>query len=98
MTYRGRVKGGVVVLERGAKLREGELVTVFPRVGRARALAKSKTTRATPGANHSRKPTGLAKLLLKHAGVIKDLPPDLSANLDHYLYGHPKRNSKGDEE
>jgi hypothetical protein len=29
--------------------------------------------------------------LLKYAGCVKDLPPDASVNLDHYLYGHPKR-------
>ena len=32
-------------------------------------------------------------MLLSHAGVIDDpeLPTDLSVNLDHYLYGTPKR-------
>ena len=24
-------------------------------------------------------------------GAAKDLPPDASINVDHYLYGHPKR-------
>jgi hypothetical protein len=35
----------------------------------------------------------LREMLLRHAGVIEDadLPPDLAENLDHYLYGTPKR-------
>ena len=28
--------------------------------------------------------------IMRHAGVVTDLPPDASTNLDHYLYGHPK--------
>jgi hypothetical protein len=24
-------------------------------------------------------------------GSVKDLPSDMSVNLDHYLYGHPKQ-------
>jgi hypothetical protein len=24
-------------------------------------------------------------------GAAKDLPPDASINVDHYLYGHPKK-------
>jgi hypothetical protein len=33
----------------------------------------------------------LGSMLLKHAGVIGDLPADASEQLDHYLYGVPKR-------
>ena len=29
--------------------------------------------------------------LLRYAGVIKDLPPDMAKNHDHYLHGAPKR-------
>ena len=29
--------------------------------------------------------------LLKFAGKAKGLPKDAARNLDHYLYGHPKR-------
>ncbi len=35
-------------------------------------------------------PQGIGTLM-KYAGCIKDLPPDASVNMDHYLYGHPKR-------
>jgi len=35
--------------------------------------------------------TAWGKALLEVAGVADDLPPDLAANHDHYLYGTPKR-------
>lgn len=31
--------------------------------------------------------------LLKYAGKAIGLPPDASVNVDHYLYGHPKRDA-----
>ena len=37
------------------------------------------------------KPIG--KVLLEFAGKAQGLPPDYSTNLDHYLYGVPKRQS-----
>lgn len=40
-------------------------------------------------AKPSEKPIG--KVLLEFAGKAEGLPPDYSANLDHYLYGLPKR-------
>jgi len=33
----------------------------------------------------------LSEVLLRYAGKAKGLPPDASRNLDHYLYGAPKR-------
>ena len=33
----------------------------------------------------------LAERLAPFIGKLKGLPPDLSANLDHYLYGTPKK-------
>ena len=29
--------------------------------------------------------------LLKFAGAVKDLPPDMARNHDHYLHGAPKK-------
>lgn len=29
--------------------------------------------------------------IMRHAGKAKSLPADASKNVDHYLYGHPKR-------
>ncbi|MCY2950887.1 MAG: hypothetical protein NTU53_02795 [Planctomycetota bacterium] len=33
----------------------------------------------------------IGQKLMRWAGVLKSLPPDASRNIDHYLYGHPKR-------
>ena len=33
----------------------------------------------------------LREVLLEFAGKAEGLPPDYSTNLDHYLYGLPKR-------
>ena len=35
--------------------------------------------------------TSWGKALLELAGTADDLPPDLSINHDHYLYGTPKQ-------
>jgi hypothetical protein len=35
----------------------------------------------------------LRDVLLQFAGKAQGLPPDYSTNLDHYLYGLPKRRS-----
>jgi hypothetical protein len=34
------------------------------------------------------KPT-LSERLLKHAGTVPDLPPDLAERHDHYIHGTP---------
>ena len=33
----------------------------------------------------------LAERLLKHAGTVPDLPPDMAEQHDHYIHGTPKR-------
>jgi hypothetical protein len=38
-----------------------------------------------------RKGAGLHNDLLPFVGIIEGTPPDASENLDHYLYGHPKK-------
>jgi hypothetical protein len=79
MTYRGRVKNGVIVVEKAGALREGAKVRVeVPEVS-----VKKKSTRKTA--------TRLGKMLLKHAGKAKGLPSDAARNHEHYLYGTPKR-------
>jgi hypothetical protein len=71
MTFRGHIKGGVVVLEGDVSLPEGTEVDVQPIV----------TT----------KPPGVWEKLLSVAGQAEDLPEDAAENIDHYLYGTPKR-------
>jgi hypothetical protein len=79
MTLRGRVRRGVIVLEAPATLPEGTEVTVRPVNGKPRK----------PSSN--RKAKTAREGLLKHAGKIKNLPPDAARNLDHYLYDHPSQ-------
>jgi hypothetical protein len=75
---RGKVQDGVVVLEDPNALQEGTEVAVRPLVKRA---AKS----------NAKKPRNVTPALARLAGKAKGLPRDAARNLDHYLYGHPKR-------
>lgn len=79
MSYKGIVKNGVVVLDESAHLPEGAEVRV--------ELPERTTDPSKPDANGA----SLAQKLLRHAGKAKGLPADASSNLDHYLYGTPKR-------
>jgi hypothetical protein len=79
MTYRGRVENGVVVLERGATLREGTHVRVEP-------LPEVQNP-----ADDSQEIRRLRDGLLGFSGVVKGGPPDLARNHDHYLHGTPRR-------
>ncbi len=89
MTYRGRVKKGVVILDDPKALPEGTEVTVRPVKPRAKpAKAGEKNKAAKP---QEKKRKIVRPGLVKFAGKAKGLPPDASRNLDHYLYGHPKR-------
>ena len=74
MTYRGRVKNGVVVLDDPAALGEGTVVRVEP-VGMGDDDGAADGPSALFRAPERAKETGI---------------PDLAINHDHYLYGHPK--------
>jgi hypothetical protein len=79
MTVRGRVQGGVVVLENGS-LPEGTEVTV--------------TASRVTGQADDQRPKIWDKLedLARWAETQPcDLPADFAANHDHYLHGTPKR-------
>jgi len=79
MTYRGRIKNGVVVLEGPAALPEGAEVEV------------QLVDRPEPrDPDRAPSPT-LASRLAPFIGKLEGLPSDLSINHDHYLYGVPKR-------
>jgi hypothetical protein len=79
MVYRGRVKNGVIVLERSARLEEGAEVSVRPLRRTTRPRARKKA------------PPTLYERLKSVAGKAKGLPQDASINVDHYLYEAPKR-------
>ncbi len=85
MTVRGKVKNGKVLLEDPNVLAEGTEVEVRPARKRKRvgSAAKSRKGKA--------RPRSVAERLAPFIGKAKGLPPDMSVNLDHYLYGMPKR-------
>jgi len=83
MTVRGKVKNGKVLLDDPKALAEGTEVEVRP-VKKRKPAAKPRKP------NPKAKPRSLAERLAPFIGSSKDLPPDMSVNLDHYLYGHPK--------
>jgi hypothetical protein len=82
MVYRGRVKNGVVVLEGRARPEEGTKVTVHA----VRTLRK-----ASRPSRKKKPPMTLYERLKPVIGKAKGLPPDAAINIDHYLYGLPKR-------
>jgi hypothetical protein len=83
MTARGKIKNGKVLLDDPKSLPEGAEVEVRP-VKKVRSAKK-----ATP--KKPSRPRSLADRLAPFIGAVKDLPADMSKNLDHYLYGHPKQ-------
>jgi len=78
MVYRGHVENGVIQLEGSVVLPEGAEV----RVEVAEPIRHEQPD--TPALS-------LYERLKPVIGVVKDLPPDASVNVDHYLYGHPKQ-------
>lgn len=82
MTYKGKVVGGVVVLEESNKLPEGTVV----RVERLKRNPKPRQKRRA-----KEKLSSLSEKLLRWAGRAKGLPSDYALQHDHYLYGKPKR-------
>jgi len=78
MTYRGRIKNGVVVFDEKVPLPEGAEVEVMPRKP------------SEKGESEGEGPT-LYERLKDFVGVFKDLPPDFAENHDHYIHGCPKK-------
>jgi hypothetical protein len=84
MAVRGKVRNGKVLLDNPKALPEGAEVEVR-RVKRARKATKA-------GAKKKKQPPrSLAERYAAFIGKAKGLPADMSVNLDHYLYGLPKR-------
>ena len=76
MTIIATVRNGQIELPAGVILPEGAELQI--------EVAPSPTE-----AQSARTDTG--RRLLKLAGSCEGLPDDLAANVDHYLYGAPKR-------
>ncbi len=75
MEILGRVAYGVVLLDHSNALPDGTVVRVEPV--------------EADGARE--KGASLSEKLLRLAGTVKGLPPDLARNHDHYLHGLPKK-------
>jgi hypothetical protein len=84
MVYRGQIKNGMVVLENAIGLAEGTKVTV-------RAATEKSSLKSNGRSNGKRRRATLAERLAPVIGKAGTLPSDASVNLDHYLYGLPKR-------
>ena len=78
MVYRGHVVNGLVKLDESVQLPEGAEVKVelVPVTGESPLEQEVPT---------------LYERLRSLVGAAKGLPPDMSVNVDHYLYGSPKR-------
>ncbi|MEX0641065.1 MAG: hypothetical protein WD468_00110 [Pirellulales bacterium] len=76
MTINGHVRNGAIVLDEPCQLPEGAAVQVEVIV-------------AVPAEDGPAR--SLYERLKPIIGTIDDLPDDASVNLDHYLYGHPKK-------
>ena len=83
MTVRGKIKNGKVLLDNPSALPDGTEVEVRPL---KKARKPKKAPKKAKLASRS-----LAERLAPFIGAVNDLPPDMSVNLDHYLYGHPKQ-------
>ena len=75
MVVRGRVNGGVVVLDDSKAIPDGTVVRVEP-------VVEDEPSR--PGET-------VWAMMRRFAGAAKGLPPDLARNHDHYLHGLPKK-------
>lgn len=79
MVVNGQIKNGRIVLDQEAPLPEGMKVRVefLP--------DKAEEQNSESGA------LSLGERMKGFSGTAKNLPPDASVNIDHYLYGHPKQ-------
>ena len=78
MVYRGRVENGAIRLEDAPVLPEGVEVEVHVLAEPASQEGEGEIP-------------SLYERLKDLVGQAEGLPPDASINLDHYLYGLPKR-------
>ena len=81
MTLNGHIHDGKIVLDPHGPLPEGAVVQV--------QIVSPTPETSTSGADVQ--PPTLAERYKDLIGSVPNLPTDLSVNLDHYLYGAPKR-------
>jgi hypothetical protein len=78
MTYRGQVQNGVVVFSQPVPIPEGAEVEV--------AVVSEEPGEPSPPVKRT-----LRERLNNVIGKAEGMPTDASVNLDHYLYGLPKK-------
>jgi hypothetical protein len=77
MTYHGHIENGKIVLDGAPVLADGTAVVV-------------SIVERSPEPKDREIPT-LYERMKPFIGTVDGLPPDASQNIDHYLYGHPKK-------
>ena len=77
MVYPAHVRNGVILLDDPVPLPEGTAVTVH-------------VPAAEAAADHDGDAPSLLDRLRGVVGAARGLPEDAAANVDHYLYGHPR--------
>jgi hypothetical protein len=82
MTLSGYVQNGLIVLDPQFALPEGAAVRVEV------VEARPSGEQMAPATNES---PSLLERLGDVVGAVGDMPTDAALNLDHYLYGAPKR-------
>ena len=82
MTYRGTMRDGVIVLDGPDKPAEGSVVTIE---------APDQSSNEDEQAILAKQRESLKRLVELGRKVGQVLPTDASRNVDHYLYGAPKR-------
>lgn len=87
--FTGTVHQGVIVVDSGVELSEGQTVKII--VEREDNNASKPVPSIDSVSDTSSAYTPLAKFMLGIAGTIDDWPPDFALNHDHYLYGADKR-------
>jgi hypothetical protein len=78
MLYQGHVENGEIRLANSVVLPEGAEVQI-------------EVVAPAPANEPGKRGLSLYDRLRPVVGAVKDLPPDASMNLDHYLYGLPKK-------
>jgi hypothetical protein len=83
MTCIGKVSQGVVKLPPGIDLPDGTAVELI--------LPDGSSAAVQPDDISIREPGWFSKRYHKYIGCIKDGPPDLAENHDHYAHGAPNK-------
>jgi hypothetical protein len=91
MTYLGKVKDGVIVLQPGLHLPEGTDVEISVAADRNSSVESVGSETPTSEKSREDQPRTLYERMKPIIGSVNDLPTDFAINHDHYLHGAPKR-------